>query len=184
LNQYRLTFNLFIDPPIPKPNSILIPQQPIINEVTSSGQLLNIKRPKMTPIPTNNMNLRPAPINDNNNKTDDDRKRQVRESNRAAARRCRERRRQYTEQLERSLDQCKLELKQITEKLSLAERENTQLRAIVTETKLFHPTSRLSSNESIVDFANVISATNSMDLHPESTSGSTLQRNYINRNTR
>jgi hypothetical protein len=137
----------------------------------------------MAPIPTNNISLRSS-TNDDHIGGDDQRKKQIRDSNREAARRCRERRRQYIEQLEGNLEQCKLQIKQLNEKLSRAERENTQLRTIINETKIFHPSSRLSSNESIVDFANVIGTTNGMDLNSETTDGNTLQRNYINRNTR
>ena len=74
-------------------------------------------------------------------------------------------------------------MKQLNEKLSRAERENTQLRAIITEAKIFHPSSRLSSNESLVDFANVISAANGIELSSEATEGNPLQRNFITRNT-
>jgi len=172
VNNKRTFQQTIIGASIPKANSILIPQ----HEVTSSGQLLGIKRQKMTPIPTHNTGSR-ASTNDNHN--DDQRKKLIRESNREAARRCRERRRQYIEQLEGDLERCKAQMKLLNEKLSRAERENTQLRAIITETKMFHPSSRLSSNESIVDFANVISTTNGMDLNSETTNG----RNFINRNT-
>jgi len=161
---------------IPKANSILIPQ----HEVTSSGQLLGAKRQKMTPMPTNNISIRSST---NDNHSDDQRKKLIRESNREAARRCRERRRQYIEQLEGDLERCKSQMKLLNEKLSRAERENTQLRAILTETKIFHPSSRLSSNESIVDFANVISTTNGMDLNSETINGNTISRSFINRNT-
>jgi TolA-binding protein len=150
------------------------------HEVTSTGQSLGVKRPKTTPMP---INLRSS-TNDDHNEGDDQRKKQIRDSNREAARRCRERRRQYIEQLEGNLEQCKSQIKSLSEKLSRAERENNQLHTIITETKMFHPSSRLSSNEAIVDFANVISTTNGMDLHSETTDGNTIQRNFINRNTR
>jgi hypothetical protein len=179
LNNNKRTFQqAVIGNPIPKANSILIPQ----NEVTSTGQLLGIKRQKMTPIPTNNTSLRSS-TRDDHIGDDDKRKKQIRDSNREAARRCRERRRQYIEQLEGNLEQCKLQIKQLNEKLSRAERENTQLHAIITETKIFHPSSRLSSNEAMVDFANVIGTTNGIEINSEMTNGNTLQRNYINRNT-
>jgi len=178
--------SLYLAASIPKTNSILISQQPVINEVTSSDQLLGIKRQKMTPIPTNNLTLRSSyasPTNDNNNDnnvgSDDHRKKQIRDSNREAARRCRERRRNYIEQLEGNLEQCKLQIKQFSENLARAERENTQLRAIITETKRFHQTSRILTNDSMMDF----STTNGIDLNSESTDGNTIQRNYITRNT-
>jgi uncharacterized membrane protein len=151
--------------------------------VTSSGQLLNIKRQKTAPMPVNTINVRSS-TNDNHIGNEDQRKKQIRDSNREAARRCRERRRQYIEQLEGNLEQCKLQIKQLNDKLSRAERENTQLRAVLTETKIFHASSRLSSNESIIDFANVIATTNGIELNSETIDGNTLQRNYINRNTR
>jgi uncharacterized membrane protein len=162
--------------------------------VTSSDQLSGIKRQKMAPIPTNTITLRPSfpasPTDDednNNNGSDDHRKRQIRDSNREAARRCRERRRQYIEQLEGNLEQYKMQIKQMSDNLTRAERENTQLRAILTETKMFHSAPRHSSNESIIDFANVITSTNEVDLNSDSThqaDGNTIQRNYITRNIR
>ncbi|CAF1425932.1 unnamed protein product [Rotaria magnacalcarata] len=155
-----------------KANSIVISQQPVVNEVSSSNQLVSGKRQKT--ISTNNKSSSPSfspPINDNNNiGSDDDRRKHIRDSNREAARRCRERRRNYIEQLEGNLEQCKSEIKQLNEKLSLAERENTQLRAILTETKRFHTVSGLSSNDSMIDFVNVIS-TNGVDHNVESTDG-------------
>ena len=91
----------------------------------------------------------PPPIQDTN--PDDQRKQQIRDSNREAARRCRERRRNYIEQLEHNLEQYKAQIKQLNEKVVRAERENTQLRAIITETKLFQlnrdPNSEFTSNE-------------------------------------
>ncbi|CAF2534749.1 unnamed protein product [Rotaria sp. Silwood2] len=170
---------------IPKANSILISQQPVINEVTSSNQLLCIKRQKTIPIQSNTLNSGSSlsTANDNNNTgSDDQRKKQIRDSNREAARRCRERRRQYIEQLEGNLDQCKQQIKQLNEKLAHAERENTQLRTIIAETKRFHSTSCLSSNESMLDFANVMT-TNGIDLNSDSTDGNIIQRNYFPRNT-
>ena len=149
----------------------------------------------MTPLPTNNITLRssfPSSTNDDNNNNDNNnnnggsdvqRKQQIRDSNREAARRCRERRRNYIEQLEGNLEQCKLQIKQLNENLSRAERENTQLRAILTETKLFHPNSRLSSNDSHIDFSTIITTTNGIDINSESTDGNTIQRSYITRNT-
>jgi len=119
-----------------------------------------------------------------NSGSDDQRKQQIRDSNREAARRCRERRRQYIEQLEGNLEHHKAQIKQLTEKLARIERENTQLRAILTETKILHSSSRLSVNESHGDYANVIT-TSGMDLNSESnhqTDGGTISRNYLNRN--
>lgn len=176
---------------MPKANPTLISQPPVINEVTSSNQLMGVKRSKVAPIQTNPIKSNSSfPTssttndNDNNNNkplSDDQRKRQIRDSNREAARRCRERRRQYIEQLEGNLDQCKQQIKQLNDKLALAERENTQLRAILTETKIFHSSQRLSSNEAIVDFVNVIPA-NGIEIHSESTDGNIIQRNYFPRN--
>jgi hypothetical protein len=165
---------------IPKANSIAIPQ----HEVTSSNQLVGIKRQRTIPMPTNNVNVRSSTINDyagGGGGGDDQRKKQIRDSNREAARRCRERRRHYIEQLEGNLEQCKMQMKQLNEKLSRAERENTQLRTILSEAKMFHTSSsssRLSSNESLIDFANFISTTNGIELSSETTDG----RNFINRN--
>jgi septal ring factor EnvC (AmiA/AmiB activator) len=138
------------------------------------------------------MNFRPsfssasaaAPATATNGSPDDQRKKQIRDSNREAARRCRERRRQYIEQLEGNLEHHKVQIKQLTDKLARIERENTQLRAILTETKVLHPSSRLSVNESHVDYANIVAATG-MDLNSESnhqTDGGIIQRNYLNRN--
>jgi septal ring factor EnvC (AmiA/AmiB activator) len=121
--------------------------------------------------------------NNSNIGSEDQRKKQIRDSNREAARRCRERRRQYIEQLEGNLEQYKLQIKQLNDKLSRVERENTQLRAILSETKILH-TSRLSVNESHVDYANII-ASAGIDLNSDSNhqiDGGIIQRNYINRN--
>ncbi|CAF3311005.1 unnamed protein product [Rotaria socialis] len=171
-NNKRTFQQAIIGGPTPKATSIVISQQPVVNEVSSSNQLVSGKRQKT--ISTNNKSSSPSfspPINDNNNiGSDDDRRKHIRDSNREAARRCRERRRNYIEQLEGNLEQCKSEIKQLNEKLSLAERENTQLRAILTETKRFHTVSDLSSNDSMVNFVNVIS-TNGVDLNVESTDG-------------
>jgi septal ring factor EnvC (AmiA/AmiB activator) len=189
--------------PVTRASTIIIPPSSL-NEVTSSEQSSNVKRQRTAPISTNPtvVNFRTnfpssssalalSPINtlttngsNQNPGSDDQRKRQIRDSNREAARRCRERRRQYIEQLEGNLEQHKAQIKQLTEKLSRIERENTQLRAILSETKILHPGSRLSINESHVDYANVIAATG-LDFNSESnhqTDGGTIQRNYINRN--
>ena len=176
-----------------------------LNEVTSTEQSSSAKRQRTSSIPLNPavMNFRSslpststaaavvipantltsATTNGSNVGSEDQRKRQIRDSNREAARRCRERRRQYIEQLEGTLEQHKAQIKQLSEKLSRVERENTQLRAILSETKILHPGSRLSINESHVDYSNVISATG-MDLNSDTNQpdGGTIQRNYINRN--
>ncbi len=180
---------------------MIIPQ-PSLNEVTSTDLLTSVKRQKTASMPINPpvMNFRssfpsssatathtfPTTTTNGSNAnagSDDHRKKQIRDSNREAARRCRERRRQYIEQLEGNLEQYKSQLKQLSDKLARVERENTQLRAILSETKILHPSSRLSVNESHVDFSNVMAAT-SMDLNSESNQQDArlLQRNYINRN--
>ncbi len=178
--------------PMTKTNTIIIPPS-ALNEVTSTDQSASIKRQRTGPIPTTStvMSFRPSTgvatltntlsSNSSNGGSDDQRKKQIRDSNREAARRCRERRRQYIEQLEGNLEHHKGQIKQLTEKLARIERENTQLRAILTETKILHSSSRISLNESHADYANVITATG-MDLHSESTDGGSITRNYINRN--
>lgn len=186
-----------------KTGTIIIPQ-PSLNEVSSSDLSMNVKRQRTVPIPTNttNMNFRPPfpssstsgntlhaiPSTTNNSNsnvgTEDQRKKQIRDSNREAARRCRERRRQYIEQLEGNLEQYKLQVKQVSDKLARVERENTQLRAILSETKILHPSAHLAINDSHVEYANVIAAT-SIDHISDSNhhvEGGIIQRNYINRN--
>ena len=174
-------------PPVTKSSTIIIPTSSAsLNEVSSTDQLSNIKRQRTAgSIPTNSnvMNFHstyPSPNQTttviNGGGTEEQRKKQIRDSNREAARRCRERRRQYIEQLEGNLEHHKLQIKQLTEKLSRTERENTQLRAILSETKILH-TSRLSVNESNLDYSNVL---NSDSNHQ--TDGGTIQRNYNNRN--
>ena len=188
---------------IPKANSIIIPPSSL-NEVTSTDQSSHVKRARTVTIPSNTsvMNPRPsfpstatvtAPVTNSllnispnsdgsgGGGSDDVRKRQIRDSNREAARRCRERRRQYIEQLEGNLEQHKAQIKQLSEKVARIERENTQLRAILSETKILHSSSRLSLNEAHVDYANVISASG-IDLQSDSTDGGTITRNYMNRN--
>jgi hypothetical protein len=176
-------------PPMTKISTVIIPPAASI-EVTSTDQSANIKRQRTGPISSNStvMNFRPStgvatvtnplPTNGGN---DDQRKKQIRDSNREAARRCRERRRQYIEQLEGNLEHHKGQIKQLTDKLARVERENTQLRAILTETKILPASSRISLNESHMDYANVISASG-MDIHSESTNGGPITRSYINRN--
>jgi hypothetical protein len=172
-----------------KTNTIIIPPS-TLNEVTSTDQSASIKRQRTGPISSNStvINFRPStgvatvtnPL-PNNGGSDDQRKKQIRDSNREAARRCRERRRQYIEQLEGNLEHHKGQIKQLTEKLTRIERENTQLRAILTETKILPSSSRISLNESHIDYVNVISASG-MELHSESTNGGPMTRSYINRN--
>lgn len=176
-------------PPMTKTNTIIIPPS-TLNEVTSTDQSASIKRQRTGPISSNStvINFRPStgvatvtnPL-PNNGGSDDQRKKQIRDSNREAARRCRERRRQYIEQLEGNLEHHKGQIKQLTEKLARVERENTQLRAILTETKILPSSSRISLNESHIDYVNVISASG-MELHSESTNGGPMTRSYINRN--
>ncbi|UJR08458.1 hypothetical protein I4U23_012728 [Adineta vaga] len=178
VNNKRTFSQTMIATSVSKTNSILLSQQPIINEVTSSDQLSGAKRQK-----TASRTSFVIPMNDNDNNSvnnsgsDDQRKRQIRDSNREAARRCRERRRNYIEQLEGNLDQYKTQIKQLTENLARAERENTQLRAILSEAKLFHPNTRLPSNESMMDFSSIITNNNGIDLNSETTDGNAIQRN-------
>lgn len=176
---------------------MIIPHSSSLNEVSSTDQLSSVKRQRTAGSISSNptvMNIRPTfpsagsatatnnlgDTSPNGNIPDDQRKKQIRDSNREAARRCRERRRNYIEQLEGNLEHHKGQIKQLTEKLNRIERENTQLRAILSETKILHPSSRLSLNESHVDFTNVIS-TSAMDLPSESTDGGTITRSYLNR---
>lgn len=183
INTCSILMNKFlVGTAIPKANSIVISQQPITNEVTSSNTSIGIKRHKTSSVSAASTSSTSPATSDHNFGGDDQRKQQIRDSNREAARRCRERRRQYIEQLEGNLEQCKLEIKDLKDKISSAERENTQLRAILTETKLFHPLTCLSSAEPIVDFVNVIT-TNGNDLNTESTDGTIIQRTYYTRNT-
>ncbi|CAF4174829.1 unnamed protein product [Rotaria sp. Silwood2] len=192
-------------PALTKANTIVMPQAPV-NEVTSTDQLSTAKRQRTAPEQMNPtvMNFRStfptsavsaAATNtltsttttngsNGNGGSDDQRKKQIRDSNREAARRCRERRRQYIEQLEGNLEQHKAQIKQLNDKLARVERENTQLRAILSETKLLHPASRISANESHVEYANVVNATG-MNINSESNhqiDGRTIQRSYIDRN--
>lgn len=114
----------------------------VVNEVTSSDPMLGLKRAKL---------VIAQPVVEEANLqfvgTDDQRKKQIRDSNREAARRCRERRRNYIEQLEGNLEQHKQQIKQLAEKLSQAERANTQLRAVLTEANIFQ--ARRVSNDGI-----------------------------------
>ena len=179
---------------------MIIPQQAMGSEVSSTDQSSGSKRQKIVSMPasTSVVNFRSAatassstvpPVitaalsPNESGGSDDQRKKQIRDSNREAARRCRERRRQYIEQLEGNLEQSKAQIKQLTDKLARVERENIQLRALISETKLGH-SSRLSSNESIVEYVNVVNATG-IELPSDSnhqTDGGMVQRNYISRN--
>lgn len=102
-------------------------------------------------ITSTNTKRQKQPANEEFASNDDQRKKQIRDSNREAARRCRERRRNYIEQLEGNLEQFKAQIKQLQDKLGRAERENTQLRTILTETKILHL-----SRESTNDFSHII----------------------------
>ena len=191
--------------PLSKAHTMIIPQQAIADEVSSTAQSSGTKRQKIVSMPANTtlVNFRsaaaaaapsssaasaiiPADLSPNESGgSDDQRKKQIRDSNREAARRCRERRRQYIEQLEGNLEQAKTQIKQLNEKLARVERENIQLRTLISESNIGgHPSSRLSSNESIVDYVNVVTATG-IDLQSDSnhqTDGGIIQRNYISRN--
>ena len=144
----------------------------LINEVTSSDPSIGKKRQKIVQqhVPSTNINYGNEIHSD-----DDPRKQQIRESNREAARRCRERRRNYIEQLEGSLEQHKNQIKQLSDKLMLAERDNTRLHAILTETKVFQ-SRRTTPNETIRDFSTIIINGNEID-------GNFLQRNFPTRCT-
>jgi hypothetical protein len=182
---------------VTKANLIAFPQQPIVDEVTSTDQLPGSKRARLNLIPTSTNQFRSALpssssssssslSNDktNNNLSDDQRKKQIRDSNREAARRCRERRRNYIEQLEGNLEQHKLQIKQLSEKVSRAELDNTQLRAMLGESKLFQP--RLPSNDSSLEFSTLLIPNNGMELKLEGAhriDGNLLQRSYVARNT-
>ena len=186
---------------VSKANMIAFSQQPIIDEVTSTDQLPGSKRARLNAIPTSTHQFRSSlpssssssSSNDktnnnnnsnNNNLSDDQRKKQIRDSNREAARRCRERRRNYIEQLEGNLEQHKLQIKQLSEKVSRAERDNTQLRAMLGESKLFQP--RLPSNDSSLEFSTLLIPSNGMELKLEGAhriDGNLMQRSYVARNT-
>ncbi|CAF1271740.1 unnamed protein product [Rotaria sp. Silwood1] len=191
-------------PSLTKSNTTII-SQPTLNEVTSTDQSSTAKRQRTVPIPipTSVMNFRSSfpssstttttattntltstTTTNGNSGSDDQRKKQIRDSNREAARRCRERRRQYIETLEGNLEQHKAQIKQLSDKLARVERENTQLRAILSETKILHQAQRISANDSHVEYANVVAATG-MNMNSESNhqiDGRTIQRSYIDRN--
>ena len=164
-----------------KTDSILISQQPENHEATFNSQPLCIKRQRTASIPIDNVKL--SSLSTTNDNNEDQRKKQIRDSNREAARRCRERRRQYIEQLEGNLEHCKFQLKELNEKLSRVENENTRLRTIISEAKLFRTISSLPTTEPIVDFVNVIGTTNRLDPNSETTDGNILPRTYLTRNT-
>ncbi|CAF0868160.1 unnamed protein product [Adineta ricciae] len=161
--------------PVTKANSILLSQSAVINEVSSSDQSLGSKRQKTSSTTSRiSLTLPTTDDDDNNNNSahsDDQRKKQIRDSNREAARRCRERRRNYIEQLEGNLEQYKTQIKQLTENLARAERENTQLRAIISEAKLFPSTVRITTNDAMMDFSS-----NGIDVASETTDGNAIQR--------
>ena len=174
-------------PPLTKAATVIIPSS-TNNEVTSTFPVAKRTR-TANAIPTNStvMNFHPVPTtttmpafspNGSNAASDDQRKKQIRDSNREAARRCRERRRQYIEQLEGNLEHHKIQIKQLQDKLGRLERENTQLRAILSESKILH-TTRLSINDSQFDYGNA----STIDMNSDSTDGPAIQRNYLTRNT-
>jgi septal ring factor EnvC (AmiA/AmiB activator) len=111
--------------------------------------------------------------------SEDQRKKQIRDSNREAARRCRERRRQYIEQLEGKLEQSKSEVKQLNEKLARTERENLRLRTMLAEANHVQTTGRLSAADIHSDY--IINGVN-LELTNETTDGTSIKRTYINRN--
>lgn len=126
------------------------------NEVTSSDPTIGIKRQKIhSNSPVNFRSTMPSETIPMVN--DDQRKKQIRDSNREAARRCRERRRQYIEQLEATLEQHKNQIKQLSDKLISSERENAQLKTIITEMKILQ-TRRMPSNETIVEYSPMVNA--------------------------
>lgn len=142
----------------------------IPNEVTSSDSTIGMKRQKINS--NHSMNFRTSiPIDPMPIVNDDQRRKQIRDSNREAARRCRERRRNYIEQLEGTLEQHKTQIKQLTDKLIIADRENTQLKAILNEMKMFQ-TRRVQPNETIVEYSPMVNATDGNLLH---------QRNFHSR---
>ena len=145
----------------------------IPNEVTSSNPTVGMKKQKLnTQTPMNfrmSMPVEALPPAAN----EDERRQQIRDSNREAARRCRERRRKYIEELEGTLDQHKTQIKQLTEKLIISERENSQLKAIIGEMKLFQPR-RIAPSETIGEYASMVHATDGNLLH---------QRNFHSRAT-
>jgi len=142
----------------------------IPNEVTSSDPTIGMKRQKITS--NHSLNFRTSiPIEPMPIVNDDQRRKQIRDSNREAARRCRERRRKYIEELEGTLEQHKNQIKQVTDKLIVAERENSQLKAILNEMKMFQ-TRRIQSNEKIVEYSPMVNATDGNLLH---------QRNFHSR---
>ncbi|CAF0789461.1 unnamed protein product [Didymodactylos carnosus] len=105
--------------------------QNMSNEVTSSNRIPRVKRPRLNQslVSTN------LPSVSNNNGTGDvGRRKHIRDSNREAARRCRERRRQYIETLENNLEREKEKTQKLEVDLQNLKRENTQLKTILSET--------------------------------------------------
>ncbi|CAF0740966.1 unnamed protein product [Didymodactylos carnosus] len=138
-------------------------QQNMSNEVTSSDQSLHqVKRQKVVstvpagsnssgvnshqphvvpPVTTNIYPQHQPPITQQTftgttEGDPDTRRQQIRESNREAARRCRERRRQYIETLEANLDQQKQQNQKLELEIQHLKRENSQLKTILNETTL------------------------------------------------
>lgn len=178
--------------PSTKIASMNIPTFSSANEVSSSDQLQQNKRQKANLIgssfrsninSTNPTTIVVASAQNSNANSDDQRRKQIRDSNREAARRCRERRRQYIEQLEGNLEQAKHQIKQLDDKINRLERENLHLRTLISESKLAHSGARLASNDQRVELF-VTSAT--IDLNSDAThttDNGNLQRTYINRNS-
>ena len=159
-----------------KSSAITIPQISF-NEVTSTDHLSTTKRQRTVPLSMNTtlMTFRsPFPSsatasstlttttavttssNTTNAGSEEQRKKQIRDSNREAARRCRERRRQYIEQLEEDLEQQKTQIKALGEKVARIERENTQLRAILSEAKVLRHPRDVSADEAHIDYSSAV----------------------------
>ncbi|CAF0867978.1 unnamed protein product [Didymodactylos carnosus] len=91
-----------------------------LNEVTSSNQICHKWKRQKIPLP--------PPSSSSVLSVNALRRKQIRDSNREAARRCRERRRQYIETLETSLEQQKLKRKQCEIQIQQLKRENIELK--------------------------------------------------------
>ncbi|CAF1522179.1 unnamed protein product, partial [Didymodactylos carnosus] len=101
------------------------------NEVTSSDQMPpKVKRQRVTT--SSSHVIQPAPITGEMN--DIIRRKHIRDSNREAARRCRERRRNYIETLESSLEREREKNKTLDTELEHLKQENAQLKTILSET--------------------------------------------------
>lgn len=148
----------------------------IFNEVSSSTPLQERKRLK-TMTPTMGGYELPAKIETdgfrNSVDGDEHRKKLIRDSNREAARRCRERRRQYIEHLESDLDKLKQDIQLLQEKLGQLERENVQLRSMLAETNVFS-NRRPAAVDSSMDFHLMKNANSVADSIG-------VQRNFHNR---